>query len=304
MSNGQIAICNSFGVSVWNWIEDKGAMMAYGYGMKAIAALPQCALALGTLTGEVHVRRDNGDFLILRGFAGHFMGAVTALTVLADGKLVAGTAANEVRVWDVDRDACLWDWRSPHKASINAVVGFSGGGFAFASGDGKVRSCTADLQLMATMRTMEGHRDAVFALVVLADGQLASGSRDATVRVWSEGACAHVLEGHTLSVVALAALTGDRLASSSFDTTVRVWHVPSATCLFELVQARPVRTLVFLPDGRLAAGSDEIVEIWDIDHGKCVYVLKAHAGQLAHLAALPGGQLLWGNTNGLFSVWV
>lgn len=302
LPDGRIAIVNWGGVSVWNVIDDENVMVPYGCGVRAIAALPDGKLVLGTSVGEVHVRHESGDIFTLSGFAADFMGAVTVLTVLADGKLVAGTTTNEIRVWNVKRDTCLWDWRAPHKGNINAIVGLPCGGFAFASGDGHVRRTRAcDFQ---HMQTLEGHRDAVLALVVLPDGKLASGSKDATVRVWENEDCVHVLEGHALSVISLAVLTHDRLASGSFDITVRVWHVPTATCLFELVHARPVRTLVFLPDGQLAAGSDEIVEIWDIDSGKCAYVLKAHVGPLAHLTLLPGGQLVWGTTKGLSSLWV
>jgi len=296
MPDGRIAIGDWGGVWLWDGTGEESVLVPYGCGVRAIAASHDGKLFMGTSVGEVHVREEGGDMLTL----GHsaLRGAVTVLTVLANGKLVAGTSRNEVRVWDVDRRTCLWEWHSAQKGVINAIVGLSCGGFAFASGDGTVRTCTHACQVL------DGHRGAVLALVVLPDGQLASGSMDTTVRVWGTKGCVHVLEGHSLAVISLAVLTQDRLVSGSFDVTARVWHVPTATCLFELVHARPVRTLVCLPDGRLAAGCDEIVEIWDIDRGKCVYVLKAHVGPLAHLRSLPGGQLVWGTTKGLFSVWV
>jgi WD40 repeat protein len=299
--DGSMALVNWGGLSVWNGIDGENILVPYGCGIVSIAALPDGKLVLGNSVGSVLVRHESGDCFALGGFVGDFTGAVTVLTVLADGKLVAGSAANEVRAWNVECDKCLLDWRAPHRANINAIVGLPCGGVAFASGDGNVRTCTRDFE---HMHTLVGHRDAVLALVALPDGQLASGSKDATVRVWGKDDCVQVLEGHALSVLSLAVLTQDRLASGSFDTTVRVWHVPTATCLFELVHARPVKTLVFLPDGQLAAGSDDIVEIWNIDRGKCAHVLKAHVGLLAHLTALPGGRLLWGTTNGMFSLWV
>ena len=76
--------------------------------------------------------------------------------------------------------------------------------------------------LVATLR---GHVDGVTALAVLADGRLASGAGDGTVRVWdATGRSAPVvLAGHEGRVTALAVLPDGRLASGADDRTVRVW---------------------------------------------------------------------------------
>jgi WD40 repeat protein len=65
----------------------------------------------------------------------------------------------------------------------------------------------------------------VTSLAVLPDGQLASGSADATVIVWDSATGERVLAlaGHTGAVRELAVLPGGRLASSSTDCTMRVW---------------------------------------------------------------------------------
>jgi WD40 repeat protein len=65
----------------------------------------------------------------------------------------------------------------------------------------------------------------VWALAVLCDGLLASGSRDNTIRLWdpASGACERVFEGHQGGVMALAVLGDGRLASGSSDNTIRLW---------------------------------------------------------------------------------
>jgi WD40 repeat protein len=65
----------------------------------------------------------------------------------------------------------------------------------------------------------------VYALAVLPDGQLATGSRDKTVRVWrpSTGVCEAVVEGHTSRVIALAVLPDGRLSCVCGGGLIRLW---------------------------------------------------------------------------------
>jgi WD40 repeat protein len=65
----------------------------------------------------------------------------------------------------------------------------------------------------------------VWALAVLGDGRLASGSSDNTIRLWdpASGACERVFGGHQGWVMALAVLGDGRLASGSRDNTIRLW---------------------------------------------------------------------------------
>ena len=75
-------------------------------------------------------------------------------------------------------------------------------------------------------RTLQGHTRSVGSLVVLPNGDLASGSWDKTIRVWDTdtGECKQVLKGHTDLVSSLVVLPTGELASGPWDKTIRVWH--------------------------------------------------------------------------------
>ena len=73
---------------------------------------------------------------------------------------------------------------------------------------------------------LTGHGDGVNTLVELADGRLASGSVDSTVRVWDlESGENQELRGHSGAVMTLVELADGRLASGSGDGTVRLWDL-------------------------------------------------------------------------------
>ncbi|KAG8161153.1 hypothetical protein KVR01_009417 [Diaporthe batatas] len=74
----------------------------------------------------------------------------------------------------------------------------------------------------AHLQTLEGHDNFILAIAFSPDSQvIASGSGDATVRLWSAntGAHLHTLEGHSSVVSAVVFFDNETLASGSYDGT-------------------------------------------------------------------------------------
>src|SRR5215471_16847494 len=112
-----------------------------------------------------------------------------------------------------------------------------------------------------------GHSDNVFAVAWAPDGvSLASGSRDATVRVWNAatGKDSYIYRGHHSCVLSLAWSPGGRyIASGDTAGMVHVWNVSTPfadnraeeqeTLVTYCGHTRFVRSIVWSPDGKYIA---------------------------------------------------
>jgi WD40 repeat protein len=153
--------------------------------------------------------------------------------------------------------------------------------------------------------SMHGHSDWVMSVAFSPNGNhIASGSRDATIRIWDAKTGVHLttLNGHSDEVNSVAfSPDGNHIASGSRDATVRIWDAKTGVHLATLKgHSHWVRSVAFSPDGgRIASGSDDkTVRIWDAKTGVNLATLKGHSDPVTSVAFSPDGSRIASHSGG------
>ncbi len=156
-----------------------------------------------------------------------------------------------------------------------------------------------------------GHTRTVEVLRFSPDGSLlASGSHDATLRVWdaATGRPVRVLTDHRLPVSDVAfAADGKRMLSAGWDGTAILWDVNKGEAIRRLTgHTDLIEAVALSPDARRAAtcGNDKTVRLWDVETGRQVQITRLGDPVPVALALSPDGKTLAAGTKlGTVLLW-
>jgi WD40 repeat protein len=239
-------------------------------------------------------------------------GAVTAVTVLADGRVMTGGEDGRLLVSDLAFPARVSEL-GHHNANVRAAAGLPAGGVVSVGGDG--RALKWDLGSPGTGPVLLGifgteTAATIATIAVLPGGAMVSGGDDGRVLSWgpvTDGGDPVQLGCHDGRVAAVAALSDGRVVSADWEGQVLLWD-PASPGSEPAELGRhdgTVRAVAVLPDGRVvSAGDDGRLMIWDpASPGADAAELGRRDGRLAAVAAAPGGAVVSGGDDGRVLLW-
>ena len=262
---------------------------------------------------SLNVFAVNFDYIYLNGHNS----AVTSVAFSPEGNMLASAGDdgdNTIRLWNTETGATLKVLRYERSQGwvyhIHSIA-FSPDGSILASAHGRGVSGIIrlwDVQTGEILKTLTGHRDAVYSVAFSPDGKtLASGSADETIRLWDvdtgetlKTLTGHVTDGFRKGAVYSVAFSpdGKTLASGSADDTVRLWDVQTGVNLKTLTghaidYQKAVYSVAFSPEGQtLASGSsDETIRLWDVQTGETLKTLRT-SRDVSTIAFSTDGQTL------------
>lgn len=115
---------------------------------------------------------------------------------------------------------------------------------------------------------------------------IATGSEDATVRLWSVKTlqCEKVLTGHTMSVCALDVADGV-VCSASADWAIRVWKLDTGEFLRVLHATEPV-FCVRIDEDLIICGGEKAIHVWSRSKYRLQKTFPAHSKPTTNIATL------------------
>ena len=144
-------------------------------------------------------------------------------------------------------------------------------------------------------------------LAVLANGRVASGSQDRTVKVWNPETAESELSFEPSSgwASALLALPDGRLAVSCFDGTIELWNLATQEIEAALEgHGTGVKALVALPNSRLASGhGDGSIKLWDLLTAKTAPAIGGHRGQVSGIVFVSKGRFASASWDSTIRLW-
>ena len=146
------------------------------------------------------------------------------------------------------------------------------------------------------------HSQPVTSVAIKGD-RIITGSENGKINVWQKGKLIQTLTGHTAAVEAIAITPDNKIISASEDKTIKVWQKG------ELIQTltghtEGVRALAITPDGsRIISGSrDKTLKIWNSDG--TIATLKGHFAPVYGVALNPANnQIVSASGDNTLKIW-
>lgn len=221
---------------------------------------------------------------------------------------LSGSRDRSIRAWQT-REGRFWQISEYyfHEALVLSLCRIDDQTFASSGGDKIIHIATLSGQIL---RTLQGHTDWVWNVILLEKSWLVSCSENKTLKIWDhvteqclatfeENSPVHCLVSHSsgewlISVNYAGEITIRKKGKSSY-----IWHLER---IFQAHQGI-IRTLLLLTDATLVSGGeDNKIKIWNLQTGTCLteYI---HQNFVQSIVLNSDNQLVSASYDGKIQVW-
>ena len=238
--------------------------------------------------------------------------AVSAVAFSPDGKKLASSDENVIKLWDLATKAELLKLAG-RVETVNSIA-FSPDGKMFASGANEPTVKLWDVSTGQQVRVLHAGRNVVGSVVFSPDGKVLAGADRKSITLWEVATGRELWTQDAVSswIGALAfSPDGKTLASgSAADKNMQagrlvLWDAATGRALRTIESPKNPNSVAFSPDGKLIAGGDlgSTVILWDVATGKLLRTLEDGENGVESLAFSPDSRMLAIGGHQVIGLW-
>ena len=249
-------------------------------------------------------KKDKHLYKCIKTIEGH-QEKIVSMIELSNGFIATGSYDCKIKIWDLEKSLCI------------NTINESGYIFCLLEMEQNIiLSGTSNntIQLFninshenknKNIYSFKGHDLWINCLVKCNSQYFASGSNDATIKIWDyeKKSLFKTIKGHEECILTLILLKNGNLCSGSADLSIKIWDWRIGECISTLIgHDKWIKCLCQLNNGYIVSGSDDMsIKIWN--DNKCIKELKGHLHSVRTLCKIGLDGFASGSFDETIKIW-
>ncbi len=298
--NYQIEIYDSTSLELLATLNETGSVLA-------LAMLPNGNIVSASTSSSdfrIKIWNVNSNFNLIGDWDAH-NAAILCLAILPNnGNIISGSQDNTIKIWDQENFTLIKEIKVFETVFSLAVLA-----------DGNLAAgilSTLSFWNMTSfklIKNLDSHTDIIYALSLMFDATLLSGSNDGTIKIWKNYELINTL--NALSPIScVLALNNFKFLIGVNNNTIQEWEKNSnISNIYSLATLNghtdTILTLSFLDNTYyMASGSkDSTIKIWDLLNLRLYKTLIGHLNAVTALINLPNMKFASGSRDKTILIW-